>query len=149
MRTAQELIALIENDKITELTTSDFKIKFTSQELKEFIHFCIVSKSLESVEIKNIDFNPVIECLLGQVLPMNNSIKKLELNNLGAFDLVASALKECLQFNTGIEELVISNNVKLNEVLQYLAPNLKANSKIKKLVLTANSLKTDSINQIS
>ena len=149
MRTAQELIALIENDKITELTTSDFKINFTSQELKEFVHFCIVSKSLESVEIKNIEFNPVIEDLLGRVLPMNNSIKKLELNNLRSFDKAGGSLKELLQFNTGIEELVISNNSNIDGVLAYIFPDLKDNSQIKKFNLTSNSLNNETIGLIA
>jgi len=149
MRTAQELIELIEYDKIAELTTLDFRINFTQKELTEFTHFCIVSKSLEAVEIKDIDFNPVIEELIGAVLPLNNSIKKLELNNIASFDSVGSALKECLQFNTGIEELIISNNPLMNKVLSYVEPDLSANSKITKLVLTANALNNDSIGMLS
>ena len=145
MKTAQDLIRSIEEDKISMLTTEDFKLEFTKKELNEYVHFCIVSKSLESVEIKDIDFNPVIEEVLGRALPLNNSVKKLELNNLRSFDEAGGSLKELLQFNTCIEELVIANNSKINEVLSYISPNLEANIEIKKLGIISSSLNDDGI----
>jgi Leucine Rich repeat len=140
MRSASDLINNIAKDTLLELRSVDLINDFNDEQLEQLSSVLKISKSIQRIELRDSDINPITSRLLGEDLVFNDSVKAVELDNLQNLRSYVPELQKLIQFNTSIERLEMRNILDGDAIICALQNQLENNIKIRELHLFNCSL---------